>query len=110
MPLEKHLHTNRYELKYLVDEITARGARDFVRGHLRRDIHAVAAMRYSYPVYSLYLDGPGMMLRDAAFCGHRNRYKLRLRYYDDQPQTPVFFEIKRRVNDVIIKESAATRK
>jgi len=110
MPLEKHLHTNRYELKYLVDEITARGTRDFVRGHLQRDCHAVSAMRYSYPVYSLYLDSPGMMLRDAAFQGHRNRYKLRLRYYDDKPHTPVFFEIKRRVNDVIIKESAAARK
>jgi hypothetical protein len=51
-----------------------------------------------------------LSLYTATFQGHKNRYKLRLRYYDDQPHTPVFFEIKRRVNEIIIKEKAGVRK
>ena len=36
--------------------------------------------------------------------GDKNRYKLRLRYYSDNPKSPVFFEIKRRMKDVILKQ------
>src|SRR6185369_5513366 len=39
-----------------------------------------------------------------------NRFKLRVRYYDNEPTSPVFFEIKRRVNDVILKDRAQVRR
>jgi len=35
------------------------------------------------------------------------RHKLRIRFYDDRPESPVFLEIKRRITDVIRKERAA---
>jgi hypothetical protein len=110
MPFSDHMQRNRYELKYLIDEHCARRVRDFVRVHLRRDRFAQAALGGAYPVYSVYLDSPDLSLFNATLHGHKNRFKLRVRYYDHQADSPVFFEIKRRVNDVILKERAAVRR
>ncbi|HEX8912651.1 MAG TPA: polyphosphate polymerase domain-containing protein [Humisphaera sp.] len=110
MPFADHMQRNRYELKYLIDESTARGVRDFMRPHMIRDPHAKAASAWAYPIYSVYLDGPSLPLYDATVHGHKNRFKLRARYYDAKPTNPVFFEVKRRVHDVIIKERSAVRR
>jgi hypothetical protein len=110
MPPRRHTSTSRYELKYMVDERCARGATDFIRAYLQRDRYAIRQMAYSYPIYSLYLDGPGLMLYSATCQGLKNRYKLRIRYYDYNPLTSAYFEIKRRVGDVIIKDRVAVRK
>ena len=110
MTAEHCYQRSRYELKYVVDEACACRVRDFVRGHLRRDPHGIPAMRHAYPIYSLYLDGPGLMLYKATVQAQKNRFKLRVRYYDHEPGSPVFCEIKRRVNDVIMKDRAAVRK
>src|SRR4051794_2046713 len=110
MPFIDHMQRNRYELKYIVDERTARGVRDFVRMHLVHDRFARPELGWAYPIYSVYLDGPSLDLFNATVCGHKNRFKLRARYYDDRPGSPVFFEVKRRVNDVILKERAAVRR
>jgi SPX domain protein involved in polyphosphate accumulation len=42
--------------------------------------------------------------------GNTNRYKLRLRYYDEDPAAPVFFEIKRRAGTAILKERGAVKR
>src|SRR4051794_4422749 len=110
MALRSHVNASRYEMKYLVAESCACGVRDFVRAHLHRDAHAIPELHHQYPNFTLYLDCPGLSLYSATSHGHKNRYKLRLRYYDQHPDTPVFFEIKRRVTDVIIKDRAAVRK
>src|SRR5207245_10629046 len=36
--------------------------------------------------------------------------KLRVRYYNDNPKSPVFFELKRRVHDVILKDRACVKR
>jgi len=41
--------------------------------------------------------------------GIKNRYKLRLRYYDTNAKSPVFFEIKRRMNNCILKQRGGVR-
>ena len=110
MPFTDHMQRNRYELKYLIDERCARRVRDFVRVQLRRDRFAQPAMAGAYPVYSIYLDSADLSLFNATLHGHKNRFKLRARYYDHQADSPVFFEIKRRVNDIIFKERAAVRR
>ena len=38
------------------------------------------------------------------------RFKLRVRYYDDEPGSPLFFEIKRRENDCIMKHRGAVHR
>jgi hypothetical protein len=104
------MQRNRFELKYIIDEQRARGVRDFIRSHLVHDRFARPELAWAYPIYSVYLDNPGLELFNATVCGHKNRFKLRARYYDDRPESPVFFEIKRRVNDVILKSRAAVKR
>jgi hypothetical protein len=110
MGSRRHFNTNRFELKYLIAERQACGVRDFVRTFLSRDPFARPDMSWSYANYSIYLDGADLPLYSASIQGQRNRFKLRVRYYDDRPNTPVFFEIKKRMNDVILKQRAAVRK
>jgi hypothetical protein len=42
--------------------------------------------------------------------GDKNRFKLRLRFYNDNPDTPIFFEIKRRMNNCILKKRGGVRR
>ncbi len=106
MSFQHRLQENRFELKYIVTEPCARAIRDFARSYLVPDEHADPENGYAYAIHSLYLDSPGLALCNATVQGHKNRFKLRVRYYNDDPDTPVFFEIKRRVNDAILKRRA----
>lgn len=110
MSFNHQLQRNRFELKFIIDDNTARRVRDFARCHLERDAHAIPELHYAYPIYSLYLDSPGLTLYRATVEGQMNRYKIRIRYYDENPWSPVFFEIKRRVNDTILKERAIVKR
>jgi SPX domain protein involved in polyphosphate accumulation len=55
---------------------------------------------------SLYLDSPHLHLCRQTLEGRKNRFKLRIRSYTDDPDYPRFFEIKRRMNAIIIKSRA----
>jgi hypothetical protein len=102
--------SSRYEFKYLIDEQTAREVRQFVVIYLEPDAHTDGNDNLGYAVHSLYLDSPDLKLCRATLDGVKNRFKLRIRFYDELPTTPVFFETKRRVNNVILKERAAVRR
>lgn len=104
-----HLQANRFELKYLISETCADGVRDFLRSYLVSDEFNPPAGG-GYQVNSVYLDSPDLELCNATMQGLKNRYKLRIRFYDDLPASPVFFEIKRRVNDAILKERARVKR
>ena len=99
-------HTNRYELKYVIDESKAVAIRRFLSAHLRPSPHNESGPFAGHPVISLYLDSPDLVFFRQAFTGHRNRTKLRIRFYDGDCNRPAFLEIKRRVNDVICKDRA----
>lgn len=104
------MQRNRFELKYRIDERRARQVRDFIRSYMVRDRYARPQFGGCYPIYSIYLDNNSLDLYNATLCGHKNRFKLRARYYDDNATGPVFFEIKRRVTDVILKERAPVKR
>ena len=95
---------SRYELKYLIPSNVALQVRDFVQQHLEIDEFGACQPNLSYPVHSLYLDSPDWKIYARSVNGDKNRYKLRVRYYNDSPRTPVFFEIKRRMKDIILKQ------
>ncbi len=97
----------RYEFKYLVDQNTADRIRDFISVYLENDEFTDPITGRGYPVHSLYLDSRDLKLCRQTLQGEKNRYKLRIRFYDDRPDSPVFFEIKRRVSEVILKQRAA---
>src|SRR5213594_4241209 len=104
------MQKQRFELKYLVNEETALMVRDFVRSYLDFDEYSVGKPNYSYPVHSLYVDSDDLKLYWATINGDKNRFKLRLRFYNNHPDTPVFFEIKRRLNGCILKQRGGVRK
>ena len=52
------------------------------------------------------MDSQDLRLCRESLEGHKNRFKLRIRRYSDDPSCPSFFEIKRRMNRVIIKNRA----
>src|ERR1041385_1587662 len=103
------MQQSRFELKYLISENTAQRVRDFVRCYLAMDEYSVGRPNYSYPVHSLYLDSDNLEIYWRTVNGDKNVVKLRLRYYSDNPDTPVFFEIKRRMKDVILKQRGGVR-
>ena len=103
------MQKQRFELKYLVTEETALMVRDFVRSYLDFDEYSVGKPNYSYPVHSLYVDSDDLKLYWATINGDKNRYKLRLRYYSTHPDSPVFFEIKSRMNNCIRKQRGGVR-
>lgn len=105
-----HAQLQRFELKYLVSERTAQAMRAFVRCHLRPDEFASQAKDFSYAVHTLYLDSPDLALYGATNGGDKNRFKLRIRFYDDGPDAAAFFEVKRRRNECISKLRANVRR
>jgi VTC domain len=107
---QHRLQENRFELKYVIDEVKALQIRDFARSYLEPDEHADPNRNYGYPIHSLYLDNARNTLLNGTVFGLKNRFKLRIRYYDDSPTSPIFFEIKRRVNDAILKKRAAVKR
>ena len=105
-----HAQLQRFELKYRVSETTARAMRQFVRCYLQPDGFAARAPEFAYAVHTLYLDSPDLALYEATNGGDKNRFKLRIRFYDDGPDAPAFFEVKRRKNECISKLRAKVRR
>ncbi|MBU6400843.1 MAG: polyphosphate polymerase domain-containing protein [Verrucomicrobia bacterium] len=110
MRQDHRLQQQRFELKYLIPETLTLGLRDFLQTRLEVDEYGANQPNFAYPVYSLYLDSDDLKTYHATINGSKNRYKLRLRYYDDQPASPVFFEIKRRMNNCILKQRGPVRR
>ena len=110
MSQDHRLQQQRFELKYLVEESQTPAIRDFVSSHLELDDYGVGRPNLSYSVHSLYLDSSDLHTHQASVNGTKNRFKLRLRYYDDQPGSPVFFEVKGRVDNCILKRRCGVRR
>jgi len=96
----------RYELKYHLCEAKARAIEQFIKPYIHLDRYAKAQPDGTYPIVSLYLDSQDFKLCRESMIGKKNRFKLRIRSYDDDTSTPYFFEIKRRLNNVVIKSRA----
>jgi hypothetical protein len=110
MAQDHKLQQQRFELKYLLSGEITRPIRDFVSGYLEPDDYALGRPNLSYPIHSLYLDSDDLTTHYAAVNGSKNRFKLRLRYYDDNPVTPVFFEVKTRMDNCILKRRCGVRR
>ena len=104
------MQRQRFEQKYMLDEAKAQAIRAFVSTHLELDENGVGQPRFSYPVHSLYLDSPHLTTFWSTINGDKNRYKLRLRFYNDRADSPVFFEVKRRIDNCILKQRGGVKK
>jgi hypothetical protein len=104
------MQLQRWELKYVIPEETALGIRDFVRPYLELDEYGVGRPNLSYTIHNLYLDSDDLAIYWGTINGNKNRYKLRLRFYEDNPTAPIFFEIKRRMNEAILKQRGGVKR
>lgn len=100
---------SRYELKYLVSEAAASAIRQRVLSYLQPDENTTPDS-VGYRVQSLYLDSSNLTCYSQTMHGIKNRFKLRIRFYDDRPESPVFLEVKRRVTNVIQKKRATVHR
>ncbi len=98
------LVVQRREFKYLVDERTAQLIRAWIAGVCEPDRYAGPDGRYL--IDSLYLDSLDLRLHRATVDNEPARHKLRIRGYPQAPGSPLFLEVKRRVDDVILKSRA----
>ncbi len=96
----------RHELKYHISESTAEAIVQFIKPYLPLDKYCKLHPSRDYPIVSLYLDSSDLQLCKESIGGQKNRYKLRIRSYTDEPDYPRFFEIKRRINTIIMKSRA----
>jgi SPX domain protein involved in polyphosphate accumulation len=95
---------NRFELKYIADRKLVEAFRQELPEKLERDPHGVDGF---YPIWSTYYDSPDLRFYWEKIDGEKFRRKLRIRHYgtpgDLAGDTPVFVEIKQRVNRVTQK-------
>lgn len=95
---------NRFELKYLITLQQAERFKTALRPYMLQDEHGVNG---KYGLTSLYYDSPDLRCYWEKEYGLRFRRKLRIRQYDTNEQmteeTPVFLEIKQRVDRVTQK-------
>jgi SPX domain protein involved in polyphosphate accumulation len=96
----------RHELKYRISEVKARTVAKYIMSYIEPDQYSIRCDDYAYPVSSLYLDSEKLHLCKETIQGKKNRFKLRVRCYDDELDGPCFFEIKRRINNIIHKDRA----
>ena len=85
---------SRKELKFLIEEEVAGQVSRLASEFMRPDPYAMARSDWRYPVHSLYLDSPRFDLFWNTVRKVEPRLKLRIRYYDEDPGGPLFFEIK----------------
>lgn len=93
-------------MKYLVSESKTAAIAQFIKPYVRLDRYCKSQANGSYPIVNLYLDSEDLQLCQQSIQGHKNRFKLRIRSYTDDPDYPRFFEVKRRANTIIIKDRA----
>jgi hypothetical protein len=110
MAQDHTLMASRFELKYLIPNWLALKIRPFIQQHLELDEFGVGRPNLSYPIHSLYLDSDDWKIYWGTINGDKNRFKLRIRYYNESDKTPVFWEIKRRMKDVILKQRCGIKR
>jgi hypothetical protein len=108
--MDHEMQHQRFECKYLITEGQAMQIREFIKGYLVLDDFSANRPNHCYPVHSVYLDSHDLMTYWATVRCEKRRFKLRVRFYDDNPDSPLFFEIKRRENDCIIKRRGAVHR
>ena len=100
----------RYELKYRIAESQAALVAQFIKPYMHLDRYCKLQPGSTYPIVALYLDSGDFRLCRETLEGKKNRFKLRIRSYTDEPDHPCFFEIKRRFNNIIIKSRTRVRR
>lgn len=95
----------RFELKYWITEPLARRVLDFALPYLKRDAHATT--REAQRNTTLYLDTRGFRFCENHMNLSPDRSKLRIRAYGRPYSKLAFFEVKRKLKTITMKERFA---
>ena len=93
----------RREYKYLVSAPLAQAIRQDIQPFCELDPFARQSPDSAYRIDSCYLDTPDLAFFHASENEQLDRFKIRARTYPDTGARWVFLEVKRRINDVILK-------
>src|ERR1051325_9649000 len=96
------MQAQRFERKYFILERQVPSIREFVSGYLTLDEFREGLPENCYSVHSIYLDSDQLTTYWATVHCEKLRFKLRARYYSDDPASPIFFDIKRRENECVL--------
>ena len=103
--MNTQLRFQRRELKYYLPEQLCPEVIRLIRPYMTLDEHLKGNEAKSYLVRSLYLDTDDLKFYHEKLAGSHTRRKFRIRGYNDN-RSEVFLEIKRKYNDIIVKERA----
>ena len=96
---------NRYEFKYIVDNVIANKIQEKLQSYIRLDNFAKKQIKKSYKVISLYFDDNRYTAYHDKIDGLHTRQKFRLRCYSKNiNNTPVYMEMKGRTNNFVVKK------
>ena len=104
------MFASRFESKYLVDRQTESQIKEFIHPFVALDEHVNEGADSGYLISSLYLDSPDHRLMGMTEQGMKNRFKLRIRSYDEIPESPVFLEVKKKIDGVLTKRRVPVRR
>ncbi|MEZ4449041.1 MAG: polyphosphate polymerase domain-containing protein [Nannocystaceae bacterium] len=93
----------RREYKYLIAPDRVAPIRDALRPYCDLDPYAARLERGRYRIDNLYFDTDALSLYQRGERGRNERLKLRVRGYPGTSRERVFLEVKRRVDDLILK-------
>jgi SPX domain protein involved in polyphosphate accumulation len=97
----------RFEIKYFVPRVLGGQMREAIAPYVELDPYSKKEKERAYTVRSIYYDTAEFDYHFEKLDGLKVRKKLRIRTYNTyKEQKTAFFEIKRRYNQVIIKERA----
>ncbi len=106
--LKTKLHFRRFEFKYLLPRQTADKIIPSLLKHLKWDPFVRETEKDYYTVNSLYYDSSGFGCYYEKVAGVSQRSKFRLRFYNKLSEGGrVFLEIKRKKDNIIIKDRVA---
>ncbi len=99
------LHFQRYEFKYFLPKSKADKIIPALLSYMEWDPYIKGSGRDYYPVLSLYFDSPDFGCFWDKESGIADRKKLRFRFYQQEVEgAPIFLEIKRKKDALIIKD------
>lgn len=100
------VHFQRFEFKYQMPLSQAEGMIPEFLKYMDFDPYGINLPNNAYTVTSLYYDSVGLGCYHDKIAGVRTRKKIRVRTYEPKvnSQTPVFLEIKRKYDTVVVKD------
>jgi len=103
--MNTQLRFQRRELKYYLPKQLYPELIRLIRPYMTLDEHLKRNEAKSYLVRSLYLDTDDFRFYHEKLAGSHTRRKFRIRGYNDE-RSEVFLEVKRKYNNIIVKERA----